>query len=174
MIDVGGHHPPTPSSEEEGGIVARHSKAPSSLEEGVGGGGVTREVLLKRAAAMRRNPTEPERRLWMELRDSRFGGFKFRRQAIMNYRIVDFFCPAVGLVVELDGETHELERDQRRDKKLVEATEFAIVRFRNEDVMRNLNGVLLALQQALADRPGRWPEALGHHPPAPSSKEDGE
>ena len=165
MTDLGGHHPPTPSSEEEGEIVALHSKAPSSLEEGVGGGGVTREVLLKRAAAMRRNPTEPERRLWMELRDSRLGGFKFRRQAITGYRIVDFFCPAVGLVVELDGETHEPDRDQRRDEKLAETTEFAIVRFRNEDVMRNLSGVLLVLQQALADRPGRWPEAQRHPPP---------
>ena len=170
MTGVGSHHPPTPSSEAEGGIA----KAPSSLEEGVGGGGVTREVLLKRAAAMRRNPTEPERRLWMELRDSRLGGFKFRRQAIMGYRIVDFFCPAVGLVVELDGETHEPERDQRRDKKLVEATEFAIVRFRNEDVMRNLSGVLLVLQQTLADRPGRWSEVLRHQPPTPSCEEEGE
>ena len=106
----------------------------------------------------------------MELRDSRLGGFKFRRQAIMGYRIVDFFCPAVGLVVELDGETHEPDRDQRRDEKLAETTEFAIVRFRNEDVMRNLSGVLLVLQQALADRPGRWPEAQRH----PSPEEGGE
>ena len=83
------HHPPTPSSEEEGEPII----APSSLEEGVGGGGPTRKLLLHRAAEMRRNPTEPERRLWMELRDSRFYDYKFRRQVVIGSRIVDFFAP---------------------------------------------------------------------------------
>ncbi len=78
-------------------------KAPSSSEEGVGGGASQRKTLLRRAAIMRSNLTEPERRLWMALRDKRFKGYKFRRQAIIGDRIMDFFCPAKGLVVELDG-----------------------------------------------------------------------
>ena len=159
------HHPPAPSSEE--------IRAPSSLEEGVGGGGVTRDVMLRRASLMRRNPTEPERRMWMHLRDRRFDDFKFRRQVVMGTRIVDFFCPSKGLVVEIDGETHEPERDHRRDQLLAKSTGFEIVRFRNEDVMRNMDGVLVALQRALADRPGRWLQVSDHHPPAPSSEEEG-
>jgi very-short-patch-repair endonuclease len=168
------HHPPAPSSEEEGGIIERgKKKAPSSLEEGVGGGGPTRDVLLKRAAEMRRNMPEPERRLWMALRDSRFFGHKFRRQAVFPGRIVDFFCPAKGLVIEIDGHTHDPVRDLRRDKRLATRTGFRVIRFTNEDVMRNMEGVLLALKLALETQPDRWLGRPVHHPPAPSSEEEG-
>ena len=149
-------------------------KAPSSSEEGVGGGGPTRDVMLKRAAAMRVNLPEPERRMWMELRDSRFMGLKFRRQYVIGNRIVDFFCPAKGLVIEIDGETHDLDVDARRDAKLVWMTGFHVVRFTNLDVMQNLDGVLLSLKMALDQLPDRWPNRREHHPPTPSSKEEGE
>jgi very-short-patch-repair endonuclease len=162
------HHPPTPSSEEEGEPVARNLKAPSSSEEGVGGGGHTRKVLLERAAAMRHIPTEPERRMWMELRDSRFFGHKFRRQAVMGQRIVDFFCPAKGLVVEIDGETHDPELDLRRDATLRRTFGFRVLRFTNEEVMRNLEGVLRALQIALESQPARWLNGKRHHHPTGS------
>ena len=164
------HHPPTPSSEEEGEPI----KAPSSLEEGVGGGGPTRKLLLHRAAEMRRNPTEPERRLWMELRDSRFCGYKFRRQVVIGRRILDFFCPTKGLGIEVDGHTHDFVRDRARDARLERETGFAVIRFTNPDVMENLDGVLRALQIALEGRPDRWSNAGRHHPPAPSSQEEGE
>ncbi len=64
-----------------------------------------RPIMLARAARMRREPTEPERRLWQHLRASQLGGYKFRRQATIGGRIVDFFCPLKGLVVEIDGDT---------------------------------------------------------------------
>jgi very-short-patch-repair endonuclease len=171
MFDRSRHHPPTPSSEEEG---ETRVKAPSSLEEGVGGGGVTRELLLKRAKEMRANPTEPERRMWMELRDSRFYGFKFRRQIILGWRIVDLFCPAKGLVVEIDGETHDRDRDLKLDQMLMQKTGYRILRFTNEDVMRNMDGVLIALKTALDKQSDRWSGRRAHHPPAPSSEEEGE
>ncbi len=164
------HNPPTPSSEEEG---EKRAKAPSSLEEGVGGGGATRDVLLMRAKEMRRNMPEPERRLWMELRDSRFFGHKFRRQATIDNRIVDFFCPAKGLVVEVDGATHDPVIDTRRDQLFEHATGFAVVRFRNEDVMRNMDGVLAAFKIALDGQAERWTGRCEHHPPTPSSEEEG-
>ena len=180
------HHPPTPSSKEEGEQEVQLnapsseqegepiSKAPSSLEEGVGGGGVTRQVLLARAAAMRKNLPEPERRLWMQLRDRRFCGFKFRRQTNLEHRIVDFFCPDKGLVIEIDGDTHDPVRDQVRDAGLSNSTGFRVVRFRNEDVMRNIDGVLLALKIVLDEQRDRWPGRRLHHPPTPSSKDEGE
>ena len=151
--------------------MAATTKAPSSLEEGVGGGAVSRQTLLDRAAKMRREPTEPERRLWMQLRASRFCGHKFRRQAVIGHRIVDFFCPAKGLVVEIDGDTHDAERDAARDERLAEETGFQVVRFTNADVMRNMDGVLTGLKSALTDQQDRW--TGGHHPLTPSSEEEG-
>jgi very-short-patch-repair endonuclease len=169
----GQHHPPTPSSEEEGERRAQH-KAPSSSEEGVGGGGVTRNVLLERARRMRINPTEPEKRLWGALRGRPLFGHKFCRQEVIGFRIVDFFCPAKGLAVEIDGDTHDLDRDLARDRRLLREFGFRVVRFTNEDVMRNLDGVLTALKIALDEQPDRWPNRREHHPPIPSSEEEGE
>ena len=148
--------------------------APSSSEEGVGGGGPTRKLLLERAAGMRRNLPEPERRMWMQLRDSRFGGNKFRRQAVIGYRIVDFFCPSKGLIVEIDGDTHDAEQDQSRDRLLQRQTGFRVIRFTNHEVMTNLDGVMLCLKMELERQPERWLNRHKHHPPTPSSEEEGE
>src|SRR5258708_9980393 len=106
---------PQPPPLKRRGSRLRDLKAPSSSEEGVGGGGPTRKVLLERAAAMRRNPTEPERRLWMALRDKRFEHFKFRRQAVIRRRTVVLFCPPKGPLGELDGDMHDPAVDRPRD-----------------------------------------------------------
>jgi very-short-patch-repair endonuclease len=129
---------------------------------------------VKRAAEMRRNPTEPERRLWMQLRTRRFFGHKFRRQAVIGFRIVDLFCPAKGLVIELDGNTHDREKDLRRDQRMLREFGFRCMRFTNADVMGNAEGVLSKLKLALDAQPDRWPGVGGHHPPTPSSEEEGE
>ncbi len=141
-------------------------KAPSSLEEGVGGGGVSQETLKERAADMRNNPTWPEKRLWLALRGKQIDGFKFRRQQVIGNRIVDFYCPAAKLAVEVDGETHNAEADQRRDERLKSDFGVQVLRFRNRDVNRNLDGVLLRLLEELS---------ASNHPPTPSlSKEGGQ
>jgi very-short-patch-repair endonuclease len=170
LADDGQHHPPAPSSKEEGEKEAQ-PKAPSSSEEGVGGGG-ERSELLKRAAEMRKNPTEPENRMWNQLRMQRFAGYKFRRQAVIGRRIVDFFCPAKGLVIEIDGDTHDFETDQLRDQRIEAEYGFSTVRFTNEDVMRNMEGVHIRLAEVLESTGDRW--RARHHPPAPSSEEEGE
>jgi len=148
-------------------------RAPSSLEEGVGGGGVSRETLRQRAAKMRNNPTEPERRLWMELRGSRVAGTKFRRQVVIGYRIAEFFCPVKGLVVEVDGHTHDLECDLAKDKQLEREFGFQTIRFSNDDIIQNMDGVLERLTEGLGSRAARWPEGRAHHPQTPSSEEEG-
>ncbi|HZF45397.1 MAG TPA: endonuclease domain-containing protein [Sphingomonadaceae bacterium] len=129
--------------------------------------------MLERAANMRRNPTEPERRLWQQLRASRLKGCKFRRQAAIGKRIADFFCPTKGLIVELDGGTHDRARDLARDADIEAGFGYRTIRFTNEDVMRNMEGVLVALNEALEEQPDRWASAPKHHPPAPSSEEEG-
>jgi very-short-patch-repair endonuclease len=123
---------------------------------------------------MRSNPTEPERRLWMELRSKRLFGYKFCRQEVIGSRIVDFFCPAKGFAIEIDGHTHDLERDLRRDRHMLRDFGFRVVRFTNEDVMRNCDGVLTSLKMALDAQADRWPNRSEHHPPAPSSEEEWE
>ena len=161
-----------PRCEGAGAVNEAGDKAPSSLEEGVGGGGPTRQMLLKRAAEMRNNPTEQEWRLWMQLRGSRFAGHKFRRQALIGHRIVDFFNPAKGLVVEVDGDTHDREADVVRDSRMEASFGFRTIRFTNLEVMREMDGCLTMLRQVLDAQADRWPGR--HHPPAPSSKEEGE
>jgi very-short-patch-repair endonuclease len=119
---------------------------------------------------MRREPTEPERRLWRHLRASQLGGHKFRRQAVIGDRIVDFFCPAKGLIVEIDGDTHDGERDAVRDTTLHAATSFHVLRFSNKDVMTNMDGVLTSLRTQLDVMPDRWQASTT---PSPSSEEEG-
>ena len=119
---------------------------------------------------MRRDMPEPERRLWRELRGSRLEGQKFRRQDVIGNRIVDFFCPAKGLVVEVDGDTHDAQRDATRDAAMEREFGFRTVRVTNEQVMTNMDGVLSVLLEALRSSGDRWDR---HHPPAPSSEEEG-
>jgi very-short-patch-repair endonuclease len=112
------------------------------------------------------------------LRNRSLDGHEFRRQAVIGRRIVDFFCPAKGLVVEIDGMTHDPQADAIADRIMLRDHRFDTVRFTNEEVMRNLDGVLRALSIALAQAPDRWVGRAaakeGHHPPTPSSKEEGE
>lgn len=163
------HHPPTPSSEEEG---ERWREAPSSSEEGVGGGAVLAETLKNRARAMRNNPTDPERRLWMAPRQSRFAGAKFRRQDVIGRRIVDFFCPSRGLIVEVDGDTHDAAADAARDRRMLREFGFVTVRFTNADIMENLEGCLIRLKSVLEQTPERWPGRATHRPLTLSSQEE--
>lgn len=106
----------------------------------------TEAELLKRAHEMRRNPTEPEVRLWRVLSNSQLDGLKFRRQHVVfeAQAILDFFCPAIGLGVEVDGDTHDMPKDVRRDARLA-ALGFKVIRFDNPDVMTNLAGVAEAI-----------------------------
>lgn len=133
-----------------------------------------RKTLLDRAAKMRARPTEPERLLWMQLRASRFLGHKFRRQTAIENRIADFFCPAKGLVIEIDGDTRDCEFDRRKDTRLQNRTGFRVLRFTNHEVVHEMESVLERLKAELERQPDRWPGDGLHHPPAPSSEEEGE
>jgi very-short-patch-repair endonuclease len=95
---------------------------------------------------MRKNPTAGEERLWQALRNRKVMRLKFRRQhAIGNY-IADFCCPEVGLIVEVDGPIHEAqtEQDAFRDREL-ESLRYRVVRFKEEDVLRDTAEVLAKL-----------------------------
>ena len=103
-------------------------------------------VLLRdRARALRAAQTEVERRLWQRLRNRQLNGAKFRRQHPIGPYIADFFCLDARLVIELDGSQHGEESTLRTDRRRTEylANEcYRVLRFWNEEVMSNIDGVL--------------------------------
>jgi len=107
---------------------------------------VSRE-LYERARELRRAMTPAERILWEKLRHNRLNGLQFRRQQIIDTYIVDFYCHARALIVEVDGEIHDAQKDydSERDNYLV-ARGFSILRFTNEDVK---SGLAIVLQKII-------------------------
>ncbi len=106
------------------------------------------------ARTRRRNATRAERRLWQGLRREQVAGFRFRRQVILGRFIADFACLDARMIVEVDGATHstdeEIARDAARSAALV-AEGFEILRFTNEDVYGNLDGVLETIRLRLME-----------------------
>lgn len=143
---------------------AKRTKAPPLQGRGRGWGLSAERLaeLHRRAADMRRNPTEPEKRLWRHLSNSQLGGFKFRRQQVIGRFIADFACPSAKLIVEVDGDTHDETKDRLRDDILA-GHGFRVIRVTNADVMQNIDGVLIFLSEALrqADRPHPNPSPEG-------------
>ncbi len=98
---------------------------------------------VQQAREMRRKPTAAESLLWFSLRRRGLAGLRFRRQHVVAGYIVDFYCPAVRLAVEIDGGVHDdsLRRDAERDAQLAEVG-VKVLRFRNERVFEDLIAVL--------------------------------
>ena len=106
-------------------------------------------MIDSRVKHLRTNATPVEDLLWHQLRRKRVNGVRFRRQFKLGTYIVDFVCLPARLVIEVDGATHELthEQDERRTKWL-EGQGFQVLRFRNLDVAKNLDGVVRAIEAA--------------------------
>ena len=108
---------------------------------------------VPRARDLRRDQTDAETRLWLQLRDRRLQGWKFRRQVPMGRFIVDFFCRDAKLFVEVDGGQHD--RDRAKDEARTHALEtlgFRVIRFWNNEVIENMPGVLETILIALKRR----------------------
>ena len=101
-------------------------------------------LMLKRfQKSLRTNQTDAESRLWYHLRNRRFQGWKFRRQHILQGYIVDFVSLERKLVIELDGGQHaEQEAYDNQRTQVLEKDGFKVIRFWNNDVLTNLEGVL--------------------------------
>jgi very-short-patch-repair endonuclease len=106
-----------------------------------------KNATVLRARALRRDMTLPEGLLWRVLR-SRPEGFKFRRQHPFGRCIVDFYCPATRLVIEIDGISHDMgdrpDRDRDRDLWL-EGQGLQVLRFAASDVMKDLESAVAAI-----------------------------
>jgi len=110
---------------------------------------VTKEK-LQRAKELRREMTPAEKILWEELRANKLS-VHFRRQQVIAGFIVDFYCHKAGLVVEVDGDIHDLQKDEDagREKVLCELG-LNVVRFRNDEIMKNLSAVVERIEQIIA------------------------
>jgi len=102
------------------------------------------------ARQLRKSSTDAERRLWSRLRQKQLDGFRFRRRQPIGAYIVDFFCPEAKLVVELDGGQHALAGVHDTERTLwLEARGYRVIRFWNNDVLGNTDGVLFVIRRAL-------------------------
>ena len=104
----------------------------------------------KPARHLRRNQTDAERTLWFRLRDRRLRGWKFRRQFPIDRFTVDFFCADAHLIIGLDGGQYAIRSvtDAQRTK-ILEAMGYLVLRYWNNDVMQNTDGVLEDIYAAL-------------------------
>jgi len=105
--------------------------------------GHSNRLSLKRH--LRANLTPAEARLWAKLRSKQFQELKFRRQHGIGPYIVDFFCPKTRLIVEVDGDVHAEPRVRTTDnerERYFHSLGLHVVRYQNDDVFHNLDGVL--------------------------------
>jgi very-short-patch-repair endonuclease len=105
-----------------------------------------------RARSLRREQTAAESKLWACLRNRQLDGVKFSRQVSIGPFFADFCCREAKLVIEIDGVTHEtpeeLSNDDRRTAWL-KAQGYHVIRFRNEELMGDLDVVLKRIQLSL-------------------------
>ena len=108
--------------------------------------------IQERARVMRKNPTPAERILWRRLRRKQIGGFHFRRQHPISRFIVDFYCAAARLVIEIDGSIHDAAEQREYDaarQAHLEEIGLRVLRFSNAQVIRETDAVVEAIAESV-------------------------
>ncbi len=114
------------------------------------------------AQRLRTTPTDAEIRLWSYLRRKQLDGFRFRRQQPIGPYIVDFFCPAAKLIIEVDGGQHAVrEKADASRTRWLEERGYRVVRFWNNEVLANTDGVIWAILEAWRAYPPPYPPPQG-------------
>jgi very-short-patch-repair endonuclease len=110
----------------------------------------TTPAIVAAARRLRQNLTPAETKLWHALKNRQLKGWKFRVQHPVDSFIVDFYCPQQRLVIELDGAIHDQqgEYDATRTERLHHLG-YRVIRFRNQEVMSDLRGVLQQIVHAI-------------------------
>ncbi len=116
-----------------------------------------------RALAMRSAPTEAERKLWWQLRYRlALPNFHFRRQVRLGRYIVDFACHQLKIVIEIDGGQHaEQTESEARRTEFLQSEGYRVLRFWNNEVLKNIDGVLEFIQNAVLATPTPTPPHKG-------------
>ena len=105
---------------------------------------------LERARELRRDMTAAEKILWNELRADKLGAH-FRRQQVIEGFIVDFYCHEAALVIEVDGDIHDLQKDEdARREKVLHDLGLMMIRFRNDEVLKHLKDVVGKIRQTIS------------------------
>jgi very-short-patch-repair endonuclease len=117
--------------------------------------------IQQRARELRKEMTPAEKRLWQVLRGNRLDGLYFRRQHAVGTYILDFVCVQEKLVIEVDGGSHleQEEYDSERTQWLEDEKGYRVIRFTNDDVLKNIHEVVEAIRNAVK----------GPHPASPAS-----
>jgi very-short-patch-repair endonuclease len=115
-------------------------------------------VSIERARKLRKNSGEPERAMWRLLYTLRQAGHNFRRQVPLGPYYADFACHGLKLVIEIDGDTHgttsAMTYDAARDQ-FIRSEGYEVLRFWNNDVMGNPEGVYAVIVAAIDEGPAR-------------------
>ncbi len=105
---------------------------------------------------LRNEATDAEKLLWNSLKHRQLAGHKFRRQHSIDRYILDFYCPQHKLAIELDGGGHftqtAIDYDEQRTAFL-NSLEIQVLRFTNEEIMKNLGGALERIKEILNHPP---------------------
>ena len=113
-----------------------------------------RKDLQEKARDNRRNLNRPEAKLWYEILSNRkFLGYRFLRQKSVSDYIVDFFCSELKLGIEIDGESHNKQQEYDKSRTLnLNRIGIKLIRYSNNDIMCNLEGVYLDLEEKVKER----------------------
>ena len=117
----------------------------------------------RRAKQLRQSMTRAETLLWRYLKAHHVSGLGFRRQVPMQYYIADFVCHSARIVVEIDGESHDFAARQKHDPKRdtwFASQGYRVLRFTNDDVLGNLEGVMRSINDAALARLSTLPPSL--------------
>ncbi len=119
-------------------------------------------ILLEKAKEMRANPTEAEAALWKQLKSKKLS-IKFRQQHLIEDFIVDFACLSKRLIIEVDGRIHDfqIEKDLERTK-ILESKGYKVIRFKNEEVIDNIEKVVAEIEKELKSQTEVLSPALSH------------
>src|SRR5258708_5737643 len=121
------------------------------------------------AKRLRHHQTDAERVLWFRLRARRLANWKFKRQVPIDRYVVDFVCADTKLIVKLDGGQHATREPHDENRtKILEAMGYLVLRFWNNDVLRNTDGVLEVILSTLSQQPAEPP----HPNPLPSGERE--
>ncbi|MCH8063301.1 MAG: endonuclease domain-containing protein [Chloroflexi bacterium] len=107
---------------------------------------------------LRNNMPNAETVIWTRLKGKQLLGYKFRRQYSVDRYIVDFYCPELKLAVEIDGDSHYQkgsEDNDRRRQAFIESFGIQFLRFTNEDVFKNLEGVIETVRRTALEMNSR-------------------
>lgn len=108
--------------------------------------------LFDNAKALRKRSTKAEKHFWQMIRNRQLMGFKFRRQHPLKYFIADFYCHEALLVIELDGNIHDLENIKGYDKQreaIITELGITVLRFRNEEIFIQSDFVIEKIERHL-------------------------